>query len=67
MPKKSCHGCVYFMKQKDDRYGPGICDLHDGRVSSSKAACEFFKRAAYNRTKEKAEIKRYDIYGEHIK
>ena len=64
MPKKSCHGCIYFIKLKDDKHGSGICDFLDGRVSSSRTACEFFNRISYNRLKEK---KKYNIHDEIIK
>jgi hypothetical protein len=57
MPAKSCGGCAYFLKLKNDIYGGGLCDFHDSRVSSGYHACKYYTRIAYNRIEIKKETK----------
>ena len=55
MPKKSCGGCFHFTKWKNDKYGCGLCELHDYRVQTSKSACSDHQRPPYSRLKNKKE------------
>ncbi len=47
---KSCGGCQYFRKWKDDAIGGGLCELRDGRTKTDHGRkCEDHKRIPYKR------------------
>jgi len=45
---KSCGGCIYFGKWKNDKYGGGLCDALDARTTSDGGRnCRFWKAIPY--------------------
>lgn len=53
-----CGGCQNFQKWKNDKYGGGICQLHDSRTKTDYGhKCKDFKAIPYDRKNFKIGIK----------
>jgi len=51
---KSCGGCVYFTKCKNDEITGGLCDKKDCRTDTDRGRkCKVFKAPKYDRLKER--------------
>jgi hypothetical protein len=49
----NCESCIWFLKLKNDKFGGGLCNLLDGRTTTSaKFRCEHFQGKKYNKKKE---------------
>ena len=56
MPTRSCGGCQFWQKWKNDEYTGGCCESWDARRRSSHPACERFRhrlKPKYNKDKTK--------------